>query len=819
MKQYFNHIRYKYNKETAQSIKNYCRNIDKLAKSIERSKFLVQCRKTGLIPKHLKNSTQKIKHLFKSNKAQAEINTITKNLHKKILNVEISDTHTSTTTLKREIERIEKQLLNTLNETELTNLKIGQWSRYANTKQKIRRIHSSKLEKLRAEKFKEFNFKFNENWFQNFTNVDFDTESKWLLSLGNKFALPVSKENFSPISLIADMEQWVQNIKDDNEKDILRSKIANRISNFKRNSRINEKEKFILAIYEKTKEMVQKHKDKIIITSADKGNKTVIMYKEEYNKKMLELLQDKTTFKCIREDPTEKLQKTNNNILSELLKGQHITKSEKSRLTAHAAAAPELYGLPKIHKENMPLRPISSSTKVPCYHMAKYIGGILKNIISPTYNIKNSWELKEKLCDIALDENDIIVSFDVVSLFTNIPTHLAIKNILDKWDILKRHTTISKQKFLKILQFCLKDNNYFTYNGKYYHQIYGMPMGNPLSPTIADIVLDALLDEVIKDLKTEKINIKFITKYVDDLFAVIKQDDMEIILKALNSYHKKIQFTVEKENDKKIPYLDITIIKENGKLITNWYAKGIASGRLINFHSTQPMSMKTNTATNLINKILNISDKRFRNENISKIRKIMNQNSYPTQITNNLINKILRKQSNTNTKNQSTERVFYSVPYVPKLTETKTLKHMINDDKTYIAYTSNKTLRHLFTREKPKIDKMKADNVVYEITCQGNESEMCNKVYIGTTKRMLGTRIAEHKSDVNKGKKTTALAQHVQETGHKPDFNGVKIVDREKKVNKRFTLESLRIQQRIKKAINTKEDKDNIKLQYSIAIS
>ena len=59
----------------------------------------------------------------------------------------------------------------------------------------------------------------------------------------------------------------------------------------------------------------------------------------------------------------------------------------------------------------------------------------------------------------------------------------------------------------------------------------------------------------------------------------------------------------------------------------------------------------------------------------------------------------------------------------------------------------------------------------------------------------------------------------MKETGHKIDFKGVKILDREKRANKRYTLESLRIQQRIKKSINTKEDKDNTKLQYSIAIT
>lgn len=205
------------------------------------------------------------------------------------------------------------------------------------------------------------------------------------------------------------------------------------------------------------------------------------------------------------------------------------------------------------------------------------------------------------------------------------------------------------------------------------------------------------------------------------------------------------------------------------------------------------------------------------NKNIQKIREILRMNNYPTYIINNIINK------NTNTKNEKKtyedkERIFYSVPFIPRLTENKTLRSMIENDKIAVAYKSNNTLRHLFTNKKTKLDKLSINNVVYEVTCVGNERDQCNKVYVGTTKRTLGTRLAEHEADIKKGKETTALAQHIKESGHKVDFKNAKILDKEKLTNKRFTLESLRIQQRLSKALNTKEDKDQTKLQYSSAI-
>ncbi|XP_065358792.1 uncharacterized protein LOC135952935 [Calliphora vicina] len=639
------------------------------------------------------------------------------------------------------------------------------------------------MTKLKHEKFEKLNLVYNDDWFINHTSIEFEMEHKWLLSLVNKFAIPVDRKNFTPIPLIADMEQWVQGIKDDTEKDITRSKIANRIAYFKRNLRNTEKDKFILSIYEVTRNFIKKHEKDIIITTADKGNKTVILYRRDYMEKMYQLLDDKSTYRKIEIDPTTSLQKRNNNLITQLGKDGYITRYEKFNMTTQAAAAPELYGLPKIHKDGIPLRPISASMKVPCYSLSKYIGTILRNIVSPKYNIQNSVELKRKLESVSLENDDIMVSFDVVSLFTNIPIHLAIRNILDKWKTLKEHTAIPRQTFLKILQFCLTDNKYLTFDNKFYHQTYGMPMGNPLSPTIANIVLDTLLDDVIDELRANNIEIKFITKYVDDLFAIIRKSDEEKILKTMNVYHNKIQFTIEREKNMSIPYLDINIIKDNGRIRTNWYTKPTSSGRMVNFNSTQPLKMKISTATNLIRKVLQISDVEYRKTNINRIRKILTKNSYPTYMTNNLINKVLKYEKQQKNPNTEEEKVFYSVPFIPKLTETKTMKRMITEKTTTIAYKSNMTLRHLFTNNKTKIDKLKSDNVVYEIKCDGNERERCNLVYIGTTKRMLGTRVNEHKTDIEKGKITTALSLHVKECNHKMDFDNIKILDREQTIH------------------------------------
>ncbi|XP_067645233.1 uncharacterized protein [Eurosta solidaginis] len=393
---------------------------------------------------------------------------------------------------------------------------------------------------------------------------------------------------------------------------------------------------------------------------------------------------------------------------------------------------------------------------------------------------------------------------------------------MKKWSSLKTFTNINKINFLTLLEFCLRENNYFLYNETYYQQTYGMPMGNPLSPTIADIVLDKIIDDSIAELKSSDIYIKYITKYVDDIFAVVKVKDVDEILRTFNRQHTKIQFTIEKEMGSKLAFLDIEIYKSNNKLTTNWYTKSIASSRLINYHSNHPWTQKKNTIINFISKIYTLSDQEFINHNREKVIHILRKNCYPVNTIENLIQTAINKNKhkNLNTANsENTKKTYTSVTYIPHLTDNKTLHKIIPSSNTSYAHKPNHTLKSIYTKTKDKIEKEQLHNVVYEIRCHGKEGEKCNKVYIGTTKRSLGTRIKEHKLDAKNNKSNTALAQHLTEKKHTADFDNATILDVESRTRRRMTLEGLRIQQKLPTTINFKEDVDNINCAYATSIT
>ncbi|KAK9402182.1 hypothetical protein NXF25_010538 [Crotalus adamanteus] len=100
----------------------------------------------------------------------------------------------------------------------------------------------------------------------------------------------------------------------------------------------------------------------IIILPADKGNATVVMNTSDYQTKLTNLLQD-STYKPLNRDPTTYLEKTTRS----KIKASPIREEIQQRIIPRkkSSRCPKLYGLPKIHKEGTPLRPIVSSIGSP----------------------------------------------------------------------------------------------------------------------------------------------------------------------------------------------------------------------------------------------------------------------------------------------------------------------------------------------------------------------------------------------------------------------------------------------------------------------
>lgn len=216
----------------------------------------------------------------------------------------------------------------------------------------------------------------------------------------------------------------------------------------------------------------------VLVLPADKGNATVIMDTVDYISKMRTLLND-SSYKHINTDPTTYLEKTTRSKIKQSPIDEdiqiHLIPREKS------SRCPKLYGLPKVHKNDVPLRPIVSSIGSPTQHLAKYLASQLQPIANNAASyIRNTEHFIEMLGQVQISPEDLLVSFDVVSLFTNVPVGETLDIIRNKHKP-PRH-------IVELSEHCLK-NTYFTFNGTKYRQVKGAPMGSPLSPVVANIFM------------------------------------------------------------------------------------------------------------------------------------------------------------------------------------------------------------------------------------------------------------------------------------------------------------------------------------------
>ena len=82
-----------------------------------------------------------------------------------------------------------------------------------------------------------------------------------------------------------------------------------------------------------------------------------------------------------------------------------------------------------------------------------------------------------------------MTSFDVTSLFTNIPVNETINIILDRFFITcDQYQSFTKKQFCEMLNLCT-NYNIFVFEDKFYQQIDGALMCGCISPSLGDLFL------------------------------------------------------------------------------------------------------------------------------------------------------------------------------------------------------------------------------------------------------------------------------------------------------------------------------------------
>jgi Reverse transcriptase (RNA-dependent DNA polymerase) len=436
----------------------------------------------------------------------------------------------------------------------------------------------------------------------------------------------------------------------------------------------------------------------IIITRPDKGRGVVIMDRADYIQKMNTILDDISAFSFINHDPTLDNENELTRFLLVFKKEGFISDQEYKLACSNGSRPARIYGVPKLHKkrENYPLRPVMSATKTVAYGLGKMLATRLNTLRTGPYMIKDRFDFVRKIRKSELGDKTM-VSFDVTSLFTNVPLTYTIDLILDKM-----YPTCSLPcKYKQRSRLCVKckkrrdfehllriatSKTHFIFDKKMYVQHNGVAMGAPLAPIIADIFMSHLEETLMDRLKQSGVCEWY--RYVDDTFVLIEPTTkVENILEILNNFHPSISFTHQPETNGSLPFLDVWVTRstETKKLQTAVYRKETFTGLMIKWDSFVPAAYKKASIVTMIQRALAIcSTYSSLAIEFDNIRLIGLHNGYPLSFIDTRIGIRLSKHLKRSTIPGTTvvgcekQKMYIEIPYTGAATDSfkKKLSHI-----------------------------------------------------------------------------------------------------------------------------------------------
>ncbi|UYV60750.1 PDE2A [Cordylochernes scorpioides] len=270
-------------------------------------------------------------------------------------------------------------------------------------------------------------------------------------------------------------------------------------------------------------------------------------------------------------------------------------------------------------------------------------------------------------------------------------------------------------------------------------------------------------------------------RYVDDIFCIITENSENHILETLNSFNSSIQFTIEKENKRSLPFLDILFTRNRTGFTTKVYRKPTSPTQYLHFASNSPISHKITVVRTLTKRAFtHCSSKIEYNKELKSIENQLLKSGYPLPF-------IKRNRYKPGTPRNNSNQ-YISTCYLPYTESTITIARKLKSFGIKTIFRGSPSMASILRNPITKsTDQKQKKDLVYQIPCLN-----CNSVYIGETSRDLSIRIKEHQRNISKLNPNSLIVDHVRETGHTPDFNNTRILHTNAKTKtQRLILEAI----------------------------
>ena len=231
-------------------------------------------------------------------------------------------------------------------------------------------------------------------------------------------------------------------------------------------------------------------------------------------------------------------------------------------------------------------------------------------VVGNTKNtVKNYCHFAEFVRGKTLKADQVLVSLDVVSLFTIIPVDLAIKVATKRL----RH--------------------------------------------------DATLASV-------PVSLSFWKSFVDDVISAVSRNEIDILMQHLNSIEPSIQFTVEREINGHLAFLDLNVHRTvEGKLETDVYRKPTHTDKYLSYDSHHPVSHRRSVAKTLLQRAESLPSNSDSQANEHEyVLNILGENDNPKRFLNDCLRSPACRNQN-NSEGDTSVKGYAIVPYIQGVTE------------------------------------------------------------------------------------------------------------------------------------------------------
>ena len=325
----------------------------------------------------------------------------------------------------------------------------------------------------------------------------------------------------------------------------------------------------------------------------DKGSAVVVMNTTDYLREGYRQLGDTNFYTKLKNDPTDSVSDKITRTLIEMKNKGYITEENLDHLKPAKCTTGQFYLLPKIHKKNIPGRPICSSVTHPTSRIRKFVDAHIKKYVPTTKSyIRDTQDFITKIKQLGpIPEGAILVTLNVSSLYTNIPNQEGITAVADQ--LRKDPTKKGISSYILDLLKLVLHNMYFEFNGDHYLQIGGTAMGTALVPNYANIFMDKFETRALENYPLKPILWK---RFIDDIFMVWTHGEEQLnkFVQYLNNIHPTIKFTHECSKEE-INFLDTTVkILPDRSLYTTLYNKPTDTHLYLHYHSAHPHSVTAN---------------------------------------------------------------------------------------------------------------------------------------------------------------------------------------------------------------------------------